>query len=80
MNNNGVSLLNVVMMQMKCTEERELNDLDKYQKKYLAKAIDGVRDDSASLSEWNELLCALGSNPKQDCHNAKKSVIRILSM
>ena len=78
MHTKGVPLLEVVMLQMQCSDSCDLKTLDKYQKKYLAGAINGVKEDSAPLDEWNELLRALGASDESNVKRAKLAVIGML--
>ncbi len=74
----GMSLLDVISVQMGCGYLSDLRYLDSGQRAMLAQKLEKIPPDCASLFEWNDALEYLAGAPPCDSQTAAKETLLML--
>jgi len=71
-----IRLPELLAIQMRCNGPADLDRLDKWQRRFMAAAIEGIEAGSATLGEWNELLaCSVHEGPRFTNEEARKTLL-----
>lgn len=74
--NTHISLLELVQIQMHRESRRELGNLDRWEKKFLASKLEPIDMEKPSLREWNDVAsCVLQLGPEQTKKAARDKLL-----
>ena len=74
-----MSLLELVKIQMNCSDVDDLRLKDKWQGKYLAAELEKIDVDFPLLDEWNDVIrYVIGGEPQDTNENAKEYLLAAL--